>query len=172
MKFKCLFLTVLLLAVASTGFAQSKTKAVDTNRDGLTIEAAMKNFINSIETKNTGVFLSFVSPTRGLTVMNTIDQGEAGNMDKPLLDSKLGYKKLTADFKKKGAYYQGIFLPSPDSPNFHDGFANRKEKWTLVKGDKFQIIDADTGKPSNAFYIKLEKEGTRWFVTEVGRLIS
>lgn len=132
----------------------------------------MKNFINSIETKNTAVFLSFVSPTKGLTVMNTIDQGEAGNSDKPLLDSKLEYKKLAADFKKKGASYRDIFLPSPDSPNFHDGFAKRKEKWKLVKGDKFQIVDADTGKPSNAFYIKLEKTGERWFVTEDGRLVS
>lgn len=166
MKIKYLFLTVLLLTVASVGFAQSKPKADQT------IEAAMKNFINSIETKNTAVFLSFVSPTKGLTVMNTIDQGEAGNSDKPLLDSKLEYKKLAADFKKKGASYRDIFLQSPDSPNFHDGFAKRKEKWKLVKGDKFQIVDADTGKPSNAFYIKLEKTGERWFVTEVGRLVS
>ncbi len=166
MKIKFLFLTVLILAVASVGFAQSKPKADET------IQAAMKNFINSIETKNTGVFLSYVSPTKGLTVMNTIDQGDEGNADKPMLDSKLEYKKLAADFKKKGTHYQDIFLPSPDSPNFHDGFAKRKEKWKLVKGDKFQIIDADTGKPSNAFYIKLEKTGDRWFVTEVGRLIS
>ena len=169
MKIKCLFLTVLLLAVASVGFAQSKPK-VDTGE--LTIEAAMKSFISSIETKNTAVFLNFVSPAKGLTIMNTIEQGEAGNADKPMLDSKLEYKKLAADFKKKSAYYQDIFLPSPDSPNFHDGFAKRKEKWKLVKGGKFQIVDADTGKPSNAFYVKLEKEGTRWFVTEIGRMIS
>ena len=166
MKIKCILLTVVLLAVASVGFAQSKPKTDQT------IEAAMKNFINSIETKNTGVFLSYVSPTKGLTVMNTIDQGEEGNMDKPLLDSKLEYKKLAADFKKKGTHYRDIFLPSPDSPNFHDGFANRKEKWKLVNGDKFQLVDAETGKPGNAFYIKLEKAGDRWFVTEVGRLIS
>ena len=166
MKIKCILLTVFFLAVASVGFAQSKPKTDQT------IEAAMKNFINSIETKNTGVFLSYVSPTKGLTVMNTIDQGEEGNMDKPLLDSKLEYKKLAADFKKKGTHYRDIFLPSPDSPNFHDGFAKRKEKWKLVNGDKFQLVDADTGKPSNSFYIKLEKAGDRWFVTEVGRLIS
>jgi hypothetical protein len=166
MKIKCIFLTVFLLAVASVGFAQPKPKTDQT------IEAAMKNFINSIETKNTAVFLSYVSPTKGLTVMNTIDQGEEGNEDKPMLDSKLEYKKLAADFKKKGTHYRDIFLPSPDSPNFHDGFAKRKEKWKLVNGDKFQLVDADTGKPSNAFYIKLEKSGDRWFVTEVGRLIS
>ncbi len=166
MKIKYLFLTALLLAVASVGFAQPKPKAEQT------IEAAMKGFIKSIETKNTAGFLSYVSPTKGLTVMNTIDQGEEGNADKPMLDSKLEYKKLAADFKKKGAHYQDIFLMSPDSPNFHDGFAKRKEKWKLVDGDKFQIVDADTGKPSNNFYIKLEKSGERWFVTEVGRLIS
>ena len=166
MKIKCILLTVFFLAVASVGFAQSKPKTDQT------IEAAMKNFINSIETKNTGVFLSYVSPTKGLTVMNTIDQGEEGNMDKPLLDSKLEYKKLAADFKKKGTHYRDIFLPSPDSPNFHDGFAKRKEKWKLAGGDKFQLVDAETGKPGNAFYIKLEKAGDRWVVTEVGRLIS
>ncbi len=166
MKIKFLYLTVLILAFATVGFAQSKPKT------GQTIETAMKNFINSIETKNTAVFLSYVSPTRGLTVMNTIDQGDAGNADKPMLDSKLEYKKLAADFKKKGTHYRDIFMPSPDSPNFHDGFAKRKEKWTLAGGDKFQLIDAETGQPSNNFYIKLEKIGERWFVTEVGRLIS
>lgn len=134
--------------------------------------ANMKKFIGSIETKNTKVFLSFVSPTKGLTVMNTIDQGEAGNADKPVLDEKMEYKTLAADFKKKGEHYKSIFLPSPDSPNFYDAFAKRKEKWQLVEGDKFQIVDAETKQPSNAVYVKWEKIGEKWFVTEVGRMIS
>lgn len=162
--FYALSLIALLLTINNS--AQTAAK------QNVALEAQMKKFINSIETKNTVVFLGFVSPAKGLTVMNTIDQGEAGNMNKPMLDSKLQYKKLAADFKKKGDYYRDIFLPSPDSPNFHDGFAKRKEKWKLVEGNKFQLIDAETDKPSNAFYVKWEKEGTRWFVTEVGRFIS
>ena len=166
MKARFVTFTVILLSVVSVGFAQAKTSA------DLTIDSARKNFINAIETKNTSAFLRYVSPTKGLTIMNTIDQGQQGNVDKPTLDSKLEYKMLDADFKKKGTHYQDIFLPSPDSPNFHEAFANRKEKWKLVKVDKFQLVDAETGKPSNAFYIKFDKSGARWFVTEVGRLIS
>ena len=104
--------------------------------------------------------------------MNTIDQGEAGNADNPMLDSTRTYKKLAADFKKKGKFYKDIFVPSEDSPNFHDAFTNRKEKWKLVEGNKFQIIDDETGEPSNAFYIKWEKQDERWYATEVGRYIS
>lgn len=159
-------LSLIGLFLAVNNFAQTNAKP------NAALEAAMKKFISSIETKNTDVFLGYVSPAKGLTVMNTIDQGEAGNADKPLLDAKLEHKKLAADFRKKGDYYRDIFVPSPDSPNFYDGFAKRKEKWTLVEGDKFQLVDAETGKPSKAFYVKWEKLGTRWFVTEVGRMIS
>lgn len=168
MKTRKIFYALSLIALFLTvnNFAQTGAKP------NAALEAAMKKFINSIETKNTNVFLSFVSPAKGLTIMNTIDQGEAGNSDKPMLDSKLKYKKLYADFKKRGDYYENIFLPSPDSPSFHDGFAKRKEKWMLVENDKFQIVDAETGKPSNAFYVKWEKAGGCWFVTEVGRMIS
>jgi hypothetical protein len=167
MKMRKIFyaLSLITLFLTINNFAQADAK------QNAALEANMKKFINSIGTKNTNVFLSFVSPTKGLTVMNTIDQGDAGNADKPMLDSKLEYKKLAADFKKKGAHYKNIFLPSPDSPNFHDGFADRNGKWKLVEGDKFQIID-ETGEPNNAFYIKWEKIGEKWFVTEVGRMIS
>lgn len=159
-------LSLVTLFFTANNFAQTGAK------QNAALEANMKKFINSIETKNANVFLSFVSPTKGLTVMNTIDQGEAGNADKPMLDTKLEYKTLAADFKKKGENYKSIFLPSPDSPNFHDAFAKRTEKWQLVEGDKFQIVDAETKQPSNAVYVKWEKIGEKWFVTEVGRMIS
>ena len=163
---KLITTTFILFALAVCGFAQTSTKT------DAALEAAMKKFINSIETKDTNAFLSFISPTKGITVMNTIDQGEAGNADKPMLDSKLAYKKLAADFKKKGEYYQDIFVPSEFSPNFYEAFANRKEKWSLQKGNKFQIVDAETGSPSNMLYIRWEKEGNRWMAVEIGRPIS
>jgi len=167
MKIRKIFYALSLIALFFTvnNFSQAGAK------QNVALEAQMKKFIGSIETKNTRVFLSFVSPIKGLTVMNTIDQGDAGNADKPMFDSKWEYKKLAADFKKKGQNYKSIFLPSPDSPNFYDGFADREGKWKLVGGDKFQIID-ETGEPNNAFYIKWEKIGEKWFVTEVGRMIS
>lgn len=158
-------LSLIALFFTVSNFAQTGAK------QNAALEAQMKKFTGSIEMKNTNVFLSFVSPAKGLTVMNTIDQGEAGNADKPVFDSKLEYKTLAADFKKKGENYKSIFLPSSDSPNFHDAFAGRKGKWKLVEGDKFQIID-ETGEPNNAFYVKWEKTGEKWFVTEVGRMIS
>ena len=164
---KKLFLTtVALLALTVCSYAQTSPKA------DASLESAMQRFINSIETKNTKVFLSYVSPAKGITVMNTIDQGETGNADKPVLDSKLTYKMLAADFKKKGEYYQDIFVSSEFSPDFHDAFANRKEKWSLGAGDKFMIIDETEGKPSNSLYVKWEKEDNRWVVVEVGRPIS
>lgn len=159
-------LSLIALFLTVNNFAQTAAK------QDAALEAQMKKFINSIETKNARTFLSFISPAKGLTVMNTIDQGEAGSAEKPVFDSKLQYKKLAADFKKKGEHYRDIFLPSPDSPNFNDGFAKRKGKWKLVEGNKFQIVDEETSKPSNAFYVKWEKEGKRWLVTEVGRMIS
>ena len=158
--------TFALLILTVCGIAQTST------RTDAALEAEMKKFIKAIETKNTAVFLSYISPGKGLTIMNTIDQGEAGSVDKPALDWTRTYKKLAADFKKKGEYYRDIFNPSPDSPNFHDAFANRQEKWVLVEGNKFQLADSETGEPSNAFYVKWEKQGNRWYVTEVGRYIS
>ena len=143
-----------------------------TEKDDAALNTAMKSFINSIETKNTAVFLSFVSPTKGLTIMNTIDQGETGNADKPVFDSKLTVKKLAADFKKKGANYQDIFVPSEFDPNFHDVFAGRKEKWKLGADNKFMFIDEETGEASNQAYVKWEKENGRWYAVEVGRMIS
>ncbi|MBX3293026.1 MAG: hypothetical protein KF881_09075 [Acidobacteria bacterium] len=156
-------LSVMILAMG--GFAQASA-------ENAALEAEMKKFIGSIEKGDTAVFMSYISPDKGLTIMNTIDQGEEGNMDKPMLDSTLTHKELAADLKAKGELYRSIFKPSEDSPNFHDAFANREEKWMLVAGNKFQLIDAETGKPSNAFYVKWEKHGENWYVTEVGRLIS
>ena len=96
MKMRKIFYALSLVTLFFTvnNFAQANAK------QNAALEANMKKFISSIETKNTNVFLSFVSPTRGLTVMNTIDQGDAGNADKPVLDSKLEYKTLAADFKQ------------------------------------------------------------------------
>ena len=163
---KLITTTFILFALTVCGYAQTSTKA------DAALEAAMQKFINSIETKNTIVFLSFVSPAKGITVMNTIDQGDAGNAEKPMLDSKLAYKMLAADFKKKGEFYQDIFLPSEFSPNFYEAFANRKEKWLLGAGNKFRIVDAETGTPSNMLYVRWEKEENRWTVVEIGRPIS
>jgi hypothetical protein len=156
---------ITLLAMAVGGFAQAPV-------ENEALETEMKKFIGSIEKADTAVFLSYVSPERGLTIMNTIYQGDEGNIDKPMLDSKLTHKQLADDLKNKGELYQSMFEPSEDSPNFHDAFAKREEKWVLVAGNKFQLVDAETGKPSNAFYVKWEKQGERWFVVEVGRLIS
>lgn len=155
--------SVMILAMG--GFAQASA-------DNEALEAEMKKFIGSIEKGDTAVFLSYISPEKGLRIMNTIDQGEEGNMNNPMIDSTLTHKELAADLKAKGDLYQSMFRPSEDSPNFHDAFANREEKWVLVAGKKFQLVDAETGKPSNAFYVKWEKQGESWFVTEVGRLIS
>lgn len=154
--------TLLILTVCGFAQASAKTEA--------SLDAAMRKFIGSVGTKNTAVFLSFISPAKGLIVMNTIDQN-AGNADNPVLDAKLSYKTLAADFKRKRGTYRDIFVPSPDSPNFYDAFANRKQKWSLGDGNKFMLIDED-GKPSNLRYVKWVKEGNRWIVTEVGRQIS
>lgn len=159
--------TILLTIVALFAFAVGAAAQTDG-----ALEQSMRDFISAIETKNTARFLGFVSPAKGLTVMNTIDQGEAGNADKPMLDSKLAHKKLAADFKKKGELYQSIFAPSPDSPNFYDAFANRRGKWTLNAENKFTLNDETSEMPTQALYARWEKIGKRWYVVEVGRPIS
>jgi len=161
---KLIATTFAFLILTVCGFAQTSPKP------DAALDAAMKKFITSIETKNTTAFLSFISPAKGLIVMNTIDQN-SGDADKPVLDSKLAYKKLAADFKRKGDIYQSTFAPSQDSPNFYDAFANREGKWQLGADNKFMAID-ETGAPNNALYVKWRKEGTRWIVAEVGRRIS
>ncbi len=156
---------LLILTIGS--FGQTATKSDSA------LEAAMKKFIVSIETKNTKDFLGFISPTKGLTIMNTIDQGEAGNAANPMLDSKLSYKKLSADFKKKGELYKSMFMPSEDSPNFYDAFAKRTEKWTLGADNKFSLAgENDESATDSPFYVKWEMVGKKWYVTEVGRMIS
>ena len=148
------------------GFAQNGVKA------DASLEAAMVKFKNSITKKQSSVFLSFISPTDGLTIMNTIDQGEAGNADKPAFDSKLTYTELAADFKKKGENYKSIFVKSPDSPNFYDALAGYKNAWKLGEDNKFMPIDATDKTPVKAVYVKWKKEGKRWYAVEVGRMIS
>lgn len=160
---KTILLTFIALLVFAGGAAAQTDAALD---------AAMRDFISAIETKNTARFLSFVSPAKGLTVMNTIDQGEAGNADKPMLDSKLTSKKLAADFKKKGELYKSIFAASPDSPNFYDAFANRRGKWTSDANYKFTLNDETSEMPTQALYVRWEKSGAKWYAVEVGRPIS
>ncbi|HEV7645270.1 MAG TPA: hypothetical protein VGO50_15105 [Pyrinomonadaceae bacterium] len=157
---------LIILVLAVCGFAQSTVKA------NPSLEATMKKFIRSIETKNTSVFLSFISRKDGLRIMNTIDQGEAGNADKPVLDSTLSYRKLSADLAKKGGYYRDIFIRSKEDPDFYDAFARRKEKWILTGGNKFMLWDKTERKPSNLVYLKWKKSGAAWVVIEAARMIS
>lgn len=148
------------------GFAQNGMKA------DASLEAAMTKFKNSIVKKQSSVFLSFISPTDGLTIMNTIDQGDAGNADKPAFDSKLTYTELAADFKKKGDNYQSIFVKSPDSPNFYDAFSGYKGTWQLGEDNKFMPFDKTDKMLVKAVYVRWKKIGKRWYAVEVGRMIS
>ncbi len=61
MKTRKIFYALSLIALFLTvnNFAQTGAKP------NAALEAAMKKFINSIETKNTNVFLSYVSPAKG-----------------------------------------------------------------------------------------------------------
>jgi hypothetical protein len=164
---KRLFITsLILLTLAICAPAQ---KAVTANP---ALEAAMKKFIHAVETKNTTVFLSFISRKDGLRIMNTIDQGENGNADKPAFQEMLSYRKLSADFAKKGGYYSDIFIKSKEDPDFYDAFARRKEKWVLTAGNKFMLWDKDEGKPDKFVYLKWKKVGASWKVVEAARMIS
>ena len=163
---KLIAATFAFLIFTGCGFAQTSSK------NTAELEASMEKFINSIKTKNTEVFLSYISPDKGLNIMNTIDQGEAGNADNPMFDSNRSYKDLAADFKKKGEFYQDMFETAEYNSSFYDAFSDRQAEWQLVKGNKFQLIDQMTNKPTNAFYVKWEKQGDRWYATEVGRYIS
>jgi hypothetical protein len=159
-------ITAIILAIAINSFAQSTVKA------NPSLDAAMKKFIHAIETKNTSVFLSFISRKDGLRIMNTIDQGEAGNADKPMLQETLSYKKLSGDFVKKGGYYRDIFIKSKEDPDFYDAFAHRKEKWVLTAGNKFMLWDKEEGKPGKFVYLKWKISGAAWVVVEAARMIS
>ena len=163
---KLLITSSIIFAMAVCGFAQSTVKA------NPSLDAAMKKFIRSIETRNTAVFLSFISRKDGLRIMNTIDQGEAGNADKPAFQETLSYRKLSADFAKKGGYYQDIFIKSKEDPDFYDAFARRKEKWVLTAGNKFMLWDKSERKPSKYVYLKWKKVGAAWVVVEAARMIS
>jgi hypothetical protein len=163
---KILATLFLLAALAVAGFAQTTVKA------NPALDAAMKKFIKAIETKNTAVFLSFISRKDGLRIMNTIEQGENGNADKPAFQETLTYAKLSKDFAKKGGYYRDIFIKSKEDPDFYDAFAHRKEKWVLTAGNKFMLWDKDEKKPSNLIYLKWKKSGATWIVVEAARMIS
>jgi hypothetical protein len=158
-----LFITVVL---AAGSFAQSTVKV------NPALETAMKKFIRAIETKNASVFLSFISRRDGLRIMNTIDQGENGNANRPAFQETLTYAKLSKDFAKKGGYYRDIFFKSKEDPDFYDAFAHRKEKWVLTAGNKFMLWDKDEKKPSNLIYLKWKKSGASWVVVEAARMIS
>lgn len=135
------------------------------------LDAAMKNFVASVNRKNTTTFLNYISKTKGLTIMNTIDQGEAGNADKPMFVETIKYTKLAADFKKKGGHYQDIFVKSEYDPNFYDNFSSLKTKWKNVGNNVFMPLD-ETGAVSKLNFVKWEKQNGRWVVYEVGRMIS
>lgn len=155
-------LTILLAALAVSSFAQADP----------TLLAAQTKFIKAVETKNTVVFLSFISKTDGLRIMNTIDQGELGANVKPVHEATLTHAALKKDFAKRGDHYKDIFVTSEVGPNFYDWFAKRKEKWTWHEGDKFMPFDRAEGKPLYVVYLKWKKEGTAWKVVEAARMIS
>ena len=134
------------------------------------LEAAMKNFVTSINRKNSTAFLSYISKTGGLTIMNTIDQGEAGNADKPMFVETLKYAALAADFKKKGDNYRSFFLKSEYDPNFYNSFSSPRTRWKDNGGSIFMPIRG--GRTVKTNYVKWEKEDGRWTVVEVGLMIS
>lgn len=109
---KLLFVSYLLLTLISLAFAQNPQKA------DATLSASLAKFRKAITQKDTATFLSFISRTKGLKIMNTIDQGELGNADKPMLDSKLKYATLVSDFKKRGDNYKNFFMKSDVAPSF------------------------------------------------------
>ena len=162
---KSLFAVCLLLALTALSFAQEQKKT-----DAALIDA-MAKFKTAITKKDTAAFLSLVSRTRGLTIMNTIDQGEAGNVDKPMLDSKIKYATLAADFKKKGDRYANFFMQSEFAPSFYDQFTGYKGEWQFDGKNKFMPTGEDQ-KPVRELYLKWEKEGKKWVVTEIGMFIS
>jgi hypothetical protein len=163
---KIISTSLLILAAATFGFAQSTVKSDPA------LEAAMVKFVHAVETKNTAIFLSYISKTDGLRIMNTIDQGDAGNALKPVLTETVTYAKLSKDFAKRGGYYQDIFIKSKEDPDFYDNFAHRKEKWTLIEGDKFVPLDKTENKPIYYVYLKWKKVGGAWKVVEAARMIS
>jgi hypothetical protein len=156
----------MICALTITGSAQKSAKG------GTPPDSVMASFKNSIVTKNPTLFLSFISPTKGLTVMNTIDQGTAGNVDKPMLASSTKYSALAADFKKRGDIYAEYFKKSEYDPSFYDYMLSYKGDWKLGADNKFMPIDAETKKPEKAFYVKWEQAGSKWYVTEIGRPLS
>lgn len=151
---------LMICAFAIGNFAQTKNPA---------LEAAMTRFQNAIASKNSAVVLSYISRTKGLTIMNTIEQN-SGNADNPVLDSKMKYTTLATDFKKKGENYRNFFTVSDVAPSLFDNFAGSKGKWRLGADNKFMPFES--GEMQKNLYVKWEKEGTRWIVTEIGRMIS
>ena len=163
---KLFFATLMLCALAAVGFAQAQKKADNS------LVTAMEKFRTAIVKKDSTTVLGFISSKKGLTIMNTIDQGEAGNADKPMLSEKIAYKTLAADFKKKGEHYQNFFSQSEFGPSFYDNVLSFKGKWTTASDNKFMPIDETDKKPVKELYVKWTKEGESWKVTEIGRMIS
>ena len=151
---------LMICAFVIGGFAQTKNPA---------LEAAMTKFQNAVLTKNSAVVLSYISRTKGLTIMNTIEQN-SGNADNPVLDSKIKYAELAISFRRRGENYRNFFTVSDVAPSLFDNFKGSKGKWRLSEGDKFMPFE--DGEMQKSLYVKWEKEGARWVVTEIGRMIS
>lgn len=151
---------VMICAFVIGGYAQTKNPA---------LEAAMTKFQNAVASKNSAVVLSYISRTKGLTLMNTIEQN-SGNADNPVLDSKVKYTALATDFRKKGENFRNFFTVSDVAPSLFDNFKGSKGKWRLGEDNKFMPFE--DGEMQKALYVKWEKEGSRWIVTEIGRMIS
>ena len=151
---------LIICAFVIGGFAQTKNPA---------LEAAMTKFQNAVLTKNSAVVLSYISRTKGLTIMNTIEQN-SGNADNPVLDSKIKYAELAINFRRRGENYRNFFTVSDVAPSLFDNFKGSKGKWRLGESNKFMPFE--DGEMQKSLYVKWEKEGTRWVVTEIGRMIS
>lgn len=158
-------LFLMILATATISFAQEHKKA------DADLAEAMENFRSAITNKDTAAFLGLVSRTKGISIMNTIDQGEEGNAERPMLDVNLRHALLVADFKKKGEHYANFFNVSEMAPSFYDQFIEHKGDWRFDGKGKFMPI-GDDGKPVKEMFVKWEKIDGKWFAVEVGIMIS
>ena len=126
----------------------------------VSLQAAMRKFINAFRQKDRAAFLSLFSRTRPSSHLNPMNIGA-----KSQFRTIVSYARMASDIKKKQGWNWKYFERHPewDIDAFVDNIPDRR-MWTKVKGNKF-VPPGDS--PTSGTYVKWRREGGRWVIDEI-----
>jgi hypothetical protein len=126
----------------------------------VSLQAAMRKFINACRKKDRAAFLSLFSRVRPVSLLNPQNIGSKSHFR-----TVVTYSALASDInRKRGFYWEYLERGNNgDADAFVDHIGDSK-MWARVKGKKFVSPGADI---TSSTYVRWRRESGRWVVDEI-----